>query len=280
MLTLLMHVANAQSLDSIYMNDRISKQWQTDTILSTPESVLYDSEREQLYVSNMSGPGQAKNGKGYISKLGLDGKIVDKRFIDGLHSPKGMALYEGKLYVTDIDAIKVFSLKDGSLLQSLDAHRAEFLNDIAVTSKGHFYTTDMYADRIYHISEKSIQVHDESGKLSRPNGIYAYKGDLYVGNQNCILKYQKHQNPPSKLKGNTKAVDGLHVLSPKRFITSDWKGRLFLQDYGNGDHKRKKLLDTRKTNQRVADMTYIPEKQMVIIPTFSGNCITAYKLAL
>ena len=42
-----------------------------------PESVLFDPETECLYVSNINGgPGQ-KNGEGFLSKVDLNGEILD-----------------------------------------------------------------------------------------------------------------------------------------------------------------------------------------------------------
>jgi hypothetical protein len=57
-------------------NHSLVKKWQTDTLLKTPESVLYDAKGGILYVSNIDGAPDGKDGKGSIGKVGLDGKII------------------------------------------------------------------------------------------------------------------------------------------------------------------------------------------------------------
>ena len=54
---------------------RLTKQWETENNLRIPESVLYDKTKNILYVSNINGKPTEKNGKGFISKVLLNGKI-------------------------------------------------------------------------------------------------------------------------------------------------------------------------------------------------------------
>ena len=58
----------------------------------TPESVKWDSARDVYYVSNINGAPNAKDGNGYISRMGAAGMVTDSAFIKGLNAPKGMAL--------------------------------------------------------------------------------------------------------------------------------------------------------------------------------------------
>src|SRR6187402_2462475 len=79
------------------------KKWETDTLLKTPESVLYDAKGKILYVSNIDGAPDGKDGKGSIGKIGLDGKIIAVDWVSGLNAPKGMALVKNTLWVADVD---------------------------------------------------------------------------------------------------------------------------------------------------------------------------------
>ena len=45
--------------------------------LETPESVLFDEERDVLYVSNVGGEPTVKDGNGYISRVSPDGKMQE-----------------------------------------------------------------------------------------------------------------------------------------------------------------------------------------------------------
>src|SRR5512134_2060635 len=84
-----------------------------------PESVGCDPQGKALYVGNFGAPKldpAAKEGMGFISKLSLDGKVVDKIFFpapggEPLNKPKGIWIRGNRLWVTDIDAVWVFDLK-------------------------------------------------------------------------------------------------------------------------------------------------------------------------
>jgi hypothetical protein len=54
---------------------KLVKLWKTDIILKVPKSVLYDGK--VLYVANIDGTQPwAKDGKGSIGKVTLNGKII------------------------------------------------------------------------------------------------------------------------------------------------------------------------------------------------------------
>ena len=61
---------------SIKAQHSLEQKWETDSTLKTPESVLFDGANSVLYVANIDGDGGAKDGKGSIGKVGLDGKII------------------------------------------------------------------------------------------------------------------------------------------------------------------------------------------------------------
>src|ERR1700712_245282 len=83
------------------------KLWQTDTLLKTPESVLFDAGDKLLYVSNINGQPWEKDGNGSIGKVGLDGKIINANWVTGLNAPKGLGRYKNLLYAADIDNVAV-----------------------------------------------------------------------------------------------------------------------------------------------------------------------------
>ena len=65
----------------------LTRLWETDTLLKIPESVLFDAENKILYVSNIDGTDPwAKDGKGSIGKVGLDGKIIATEWVTGLNA--------------------------------------------------------------------------------------------------------------------------------------------------------------------------------------------------
>ena len=65
------------------------KIWQAEG-LDEPESAVLDTSGGVLYVSNVNGDASAADGNGYISKLSLEGEILDKEWLTGLNAPKGL----------------------------------------------------------------------------------------------------------------------------------------------------------------------------------------------
>src|SRR5215204_3630946 len=79
------------------------KLWEA-TGFKNPESAVFDSATGIIYVSNVNGDDPAaKDGNGFISKLGTDGKVITLEWVKGLDSPKGLVLANGKLYAADVD---------------------------------------------------------------------------------------------------------------------------------------------------------------------------------
>ncbi|MCD6296427.1 MAG: ATP/GTP-binding protein, partial [Deltaproteobacteria bacterium] len=79
---------------------KLIKQWETEKELRVPESVLYDASGNILYVSSINGRPTEKNGRGFISKVSLNGKIEVLKWATGLDAPKGSAIHGNKLYVS------------------------------------------------------------------------------------------------------------------------------------------------------------------------------------
>ena len=71
--------------------------WET-TGFSTPESVVFDRQRQVFYVSNMASRGDdAVPGDGFISRLAADGTVLEQQWVTGLQNPKGLVLANGRL---------------------------------------------------------------------------------------------------------------------------------------------------------------------------------------
>ena len=101
------------------------KLWETDTLLKVPESVLLDVDNKMLYASNIDGTDPwAKDGKGSIARVGLDGKIIDAEWVKGLHAPKGMGLYKNMLYVADFDKVVLIDVTKGAISRVIQVEGA------------------------------------------------------------------------------------------------------------------------------------------------------------
>ena len=116
--------------------------WETEKVFKTPESALYDAERNQIYVSNINGKATAKDGNGFISILDTNGVVKKLRWISGMNAPKGMAIIDSLLYVTDIDRIVIIDINHAKIIKIVDVEDAVFLNDIEAISAENLIVSD------------------------------------------------------------------------------------------------------------------------------------------
>src|SRR5204863_15802 len=162
-----------------------------------PESVGCDPAANVLYVSQFGGtelkPAE-RDGKGFISKVGLDGKVIQKRAFDvTLNKPKGIWIEGLRLWVTDIDSVWIFDTasKRG---RKLELPGIQFANDPAVQG-GVLYVSDNRGDKLARVEPADFL--DEktppkvtiawSGKSVFPNGLWPSRsrGLLMVGFQSA-----------------------------------------------------------------------------------------------
>ncbi len=264
--------------------DTLKETWQLNTGLSQPESVIYDAENKLLLVSNVAGSGMEHDAYGYISKVSMDGKLLEKYWIAGLDAPKGLFIKDRLLYVSDIDKLVVIDLESGSVSARYIAEGAKFLNDIAIDSSGNVYVSDMLTDRIYRLSGETFALWLESSELESPNGLRVEGNDLLVATWGVMTEGFKTDVPGalkrinldskqitsvSKPLGN---LDGLEpALSGKGWTVTDWMaGKLWSV---NPQGKTTQLLDL---DPGSADHETLPEQELVIIPMMQNDSLKAY----
>lgn len=253
----------------------LTLKWQTDTLLTTSESVIYDEANDILYVANINGVPDAKDGNGFISKVSLDGKITDAKWIIGLDAPKGLGIYQGKLYVADIDRVHEIDIAAGKVLNSFVAEGSKFLNDITTGSDGKVYASDTGAGEVLVLENGSFTkwLTGQAG----PNGLLAEGNNVLValwdtktlnsaelGAQQVILKTDSIENP-----------DGIEAMGNGGYLVSSWNGMVH---YIDKDGKNTMVLDTRADSIGAADIEYIPSKNLLLVPTFYKNSIMAYEV--
>src|SRR5690606_37193686 len=156
----------------------LTQKWETDTVLTTCESVLYDAERNVLYVSNINGTPDEKDGNGSIARVSLDGTVTDAAWVTGLDAPKGMGIRGNRLFVTDIDRIVEIDVDAGKIVKTYPIQGASFLNDVTVAANGDVYVSDSNAGFIVRISGEEATVWMDS--VNGPNGLLADGGTLLM----------------------------------------------------------------------------------------------------
>jgi len=259
----------------------LTKQWETKPILKVPESVYLDNNKNLLYVANINGKPTAKDGNGFISILDLNGDIKTLEFAKGLDAPKGMDIYENKLYVSDIDKLRIIDLSNGKIIKSYHIKQAKFLNDVVVSDDGVIYVSDFSPKNkaIYKIANKKIiKWLDEKQLLGqRPNGLWLEKSSLVIGTKSgsifkANLKTKKIKVYKAHIGVN--GIDGILPFDENSYITSDWAGRIFISDM----KKSIKLLDNTSKKINAADIWYDRESKRVYIPTFFDNRVLCFEI--
>ena len=271
--------STAVMTDTLAKAPSLTMVWETDTVLRTAESVLYDQPNNILYVSNIGGvPPNKKDGDGYISKLSTDGKIITEKWATGFDAPKGMGLLGTTLYVTDIDRIKSVDTRTGKTINTWKVPGATFLNDVATSSDSVVYFTDSDKSAIHQLKKGRLSVVRIDTVLGGTNGVYVEGNHLYLagyqsGNVfDMNLDDQSYQKVAEEIPGG----DGIERYKDG-WIVSNWNGEIYHIDK---DGKVTKLLDTKADKINSADIEVIEEQDLLLVPTFFGNKVVAYKLSM
>jgi len=172
----------AKDGDAVFAAHGVEKAWESEKKLRTPESVVYDSDRRVLYVSNydVMGRGPA-SGNQFVSRVDLDGTIRDLEWVKGLKNPTGMTIHKDRLFVVERGGFVEADLETGEIVERHEAPESGFLNDIAVDGKGRVYFSDSQKSVIWRYADGAFAVWlDED--VESPNALLIDGDDLLWGN--------------------------------------------------------------------------------------------------
>ena len=187
-LLLLLSCTETKTVENTMAQVKATLKWKTDTILKVPESVLYNAADKFIYVSNINGKPDSADGNGFITRMSLDGKIDKLEWVKGLDAPKGMGVYEGKMYVTDIHKLVIIDLATAKIEKSIVVDSSEFLNDVTIDAKGNVYFTDSGAKKIHLYKEGVVSLWSDDPLLIKPNGLYALESSLRIIDMESVSK--------------------------------------------------------------------------------------------
>lgn len=256
----------------------------------TPESVKWDSVQDVYFVSNINGAPNAKDGNGYISRVGPAGAIMDTAFIKGLNAPKGLALVHDTLWVADIDQVRAFESRTGAPVATITIPGAIFLNDIAAAPDGSLYVTDTAVrfgangqvehpgtDQIFRIGpDRKISVAIKSDSLGRPNGITwdaANQRFLVVPfGANKLLAWKPGETAVTSLGTGSGQFDGVEITKDGAVWVSSWADSS-VSRFSDGQFT--KLI---KGVPSPADIGYDARRNRIMVPIFTGNRVEIWQL--
>lgn len=257
---------SAQSLQAL---------WASKAVFSVPESVFYNPETQQIYVSNINGKSDVKDHNGFISKLDKDGKVVDLVWVKHLDAPKGMALEGDNLYVSDIHRLVKINVQTGRVIRRYKADSARFLNDVVVDPAGDVYVTDSRLGAIFRLHHGQFTLWKKSSLLTGANGLAIENGKLMVGVRGYLLCIDPLMQSLTIQVKNKGGIDGLIPLGNRRYLVSDWAGKIQIIQQGKAPVV---LRNTTRQKINAADLGYISDEKIVLIPTFNDNRVVAMKL--
>ncbi|MEH2554427.1 DNA-binding beta-propeller fold protein YncE [Bradyrhizobium algeriense] len=261
------------------------KLWEASGF-KNPESAVFDPAAGAVYVSNVNGDPMKKDGNGFVSKLGPDGKVVTIEWAKGLDSPTGLALANGKLYVADVDRIAEIDLAKGEVLNRFEAPGSKFLNDLAADKSGRIYASDMVSNSIWVLDGGKLSLLLQDDALENPNGLLVEDGRLVVASWGKMAP-----DFSTKVPGRMKAVDlatkkvsdlgsstpvgnldGVEPDGKGGYLVTDWMTGGLLRIASNGTATR--LLPLAKGS---ADLGIGPDG-IVIIPMMMDGTVVAYRV--
>lgn len=210
---------------------------------STPESALFDAERDVWYISNINGVPSDLDNNGFISRVSGDLGTVDTQFIAAgkngvtLNGPKGMALVGDTLWVADINTVRGFDVTTGREVTSIAVDGAVFLNDIVAATDGSLYISDTGIrfgadgmthpgpDRIFKLAGREVfealSFQGEPG----PNGLaFGADGKLIIVpfGTTTISSWEVGSSAADSIASGPGGFDGVIALPDGRVLVSSW----------------------------------------------------------
>ena len=152
----------------------------TTTGFDKPESAYWHEPSQNWFISNVAGSPVGKDGNGWLARLDENGKVISEKWVSGLNAPKGMRAYAGKLYVADIDQLRIIDIAKGELVESVPYEGAQFLNDVAIGADGTVYISDMFTSKIHTWRGGKAGTFLEGEEIEHPNGILIEGGKLII----------------------------------------------------------------------------------------------------
>lgn len=253
----------------------VQKLWATDTILKVPESVLVDDKENCIWVSNIDGASNGKDGKGSISKLSKTGMPINLEWITGLNAPKGMAKYKQELYVADLTELVVIDIKKATIVKRVPIEGSVFLNDVTVNKNGAVFVSDSRTGKVHRYENNTTTIEVEN--LQGPNGLLSIEDQLLILDRGSLLSVTPGGAISKIMDGMDPSTDGIERVAPNQYIVSCWNGIVY---YIVAGAQKVTLFDTRSEKINSADIGYDAKKKIIYVPTFLKNNVVAYQLQI
>jgi len=278
-------IADDEKRAALTASATLRPSWVLSDRIGAPAAAVYDRAAGEIYLSQIGGEGDKKDGDGVISRLDLNGRILAFSWISGLNAPKFLAIDGRRLWVTDIDEVVAIDIGSGKICHKVPIAGAKFLTGIAVDEKGTLYVGDMLESRIYCVKNGHVFIFAEGRELESPGALLIGNGRLDVGAWGFTTDYS------AAVPGTVYSLD---LKSRKKTVLSTRRGSWFglSTDAGTGffgaDFEGGGVYHISRSGQaqRIAQLPrgsagllYVPEAQLLVVPETRQNRVVGYDLA-
>lgn len=257
----------------------MTESWNITEKVDTPESAYWDSKSKTLFVANVAGAPDKKDGKGWISKYEANGKVIQEKWVDGIDAPKGLRALKGTLWLSNIDEVRAYEISSGTLVTKIQINGAKFLNDIALHPDGRIFVSDTFGNKVFEIKNgKAKELKLKEGDFEGPNGLLISGGDLIVAAWGMPNPDWSTKVPGHLFKVNLRTgvktlitatplgnLDGLEKNKAGDFVVSDFQGGKIFQVSAGGEVKT--LFEGLKTP---ADIGLLSDDK-IVVPSMSTS---------
>lgn len=250
--------------------------WTLEEGLCDPETAVYLPEHNAWVVSNICT--YKANGKGYLSVVSADGRMLIERWAENMNAPAGMARYADQLYVVDYTRLHIVDLSGHQLKPqasvttlSLDPPPGA-LNDIAISADGDIYVSDSAHNQVLRVNPDDGATQPLAGEYYRANGLHLQDSILYIG-ADQLWRYDLNSEQVTLADPRAPGdIDGIEADGQGGWVLSPVGGSVWhLPENGNPTVWQDDTISS-------TNIGYNPKARQVIVPTGFSQQLIAFTL--
>jgi sugar lactone lactonase YvrE len=257
----------------------VRREWTSEAVMRVPESAAYDPARDAIYVSNYDGYNpSAGAGRQHLSRLTADGKVETLQWVAGLNNPTGLAVRGDRLYAVERRHLVEIDIPAARILARHPAQAALALNDVAIAASGDVFVSDFAKGAVFRLANGQLEEWLSGVELAGANGIHVHDGRLVVvtNGDRCVKTVDLSTRAIATVATLPFGIlDGVKTDGDGNYLVSCNEGRL-LRVSPAGEVTV--VLDLVAQGTNIADFDYVPQRDLVVFPTFLDNRVVAYAL--
>ena len=242
------------------------------------ESAVFNPKNDRIYASLI---GNSEDGDGSVALLSMAGEVLNAEFVTGLNDPKGIAITNGRLYVTDVTVLVEADLDTGEILKRHTTDGTQFLNDVAVAPNGALYVSDTFGSVIYELfADGYFSQWLADAQLDNPNGVLVQGTTMYVASWGgseeggAVSKIDMTTKTITSVTEKIGRLDGIRPYDEDHLVISDWRsGKVHLVNTNKGT-----LTELTQVGQSVGDIAYVKDKDLLLLPMNTQSRLLFYSL--